>query len=271
MGGTVGFNSSALFILKKGEKVKFFVISDMHSYYDPMIKALNEAGFDKNNADHTLIVCGDAFDRGSQSFEVLEYINSLEQKVLVKGNHDDMLVELLERKIPNIVDDRNGTLGTVYQLGFESSLTVFSDFCDIAYKKYKPFYDSMVNYFETKNYIFVHSWIPLIRMDNLPKYYVHDRKWAFNDDWRNATEDMWDDARWGNPYELAAMGLKPDKTVVFGHWHTSWPRARYEGKEEFGSDADFSIYYGDGYIGIDACTAASGKVNVLVIEDEFLK
>ena len=31
-----------------------------------MIKALDESGFDKNNADHALIVCRDAFDRGSQ-------------------------------------------------------------------------------------------------------------------------------------------------------------------------------------------------------------
>ena len=253
-----------------GETMKLFVISDIHSFYDPMIKALNEAGFDKNNADHTLIVCGDAFDRGSQSVEILDYLNSLDRKVLVRGNHDDLLIELLERKIPSNIDDHNGTLDTVYQLGFESGLTAFADFCDIAYKKYKPLYDQMVNYFETKNYIFVHSWIPLIRMDNLPKYYVRNRSWAFNDDWRNATEDMWDDARWGNPYELATKGLKPDKTIVFGHWHTSWARARYEGKEEFGPQADFSPYFGDGYIGIDACTATSKKVNVLVLEDELL-
>lgn len=251
--------------------MKFFVISDMHSYYDTMVKALDEAGFDRTNPDHTLIVCGDAFDRGSQAVEMFGYLDSLERKVLVKGNHDDMLVELLERKVPGIVDDRNGTLGTVYQLGWDKGVKTFEKFCDNAYKKYKPFYDSMVNYFETENYIFVHSWIPLLRDSKIARYYASDIQYYFNEDWRNATEDMWDDARWGNPYELAAMGLKPDKTVVFGHWHTSWPRARYEGKDEFGPNADFSIYYGDGYIGLDACTAVSGKVNVLVIEDEFLK
>lgn len=250
--------------------MKYFVISDMHSYYDPMIKALDEAGFDKNNPDHMLIVCGDAFDRGTQAIEILNYLNSVERKVLIKGNHDDMLMELLERKVPSLVDDKNGTLGTVYQLGFEEGVTAFADFCDNAYKLFKPLYDQMVNYFETENYIFVHSWIPLIRQDNLPKYYVRNRKWAFNEDWRNATEDYWDDARWGNPYELAASGLKPDKTIVFGHWHTSWPRAYFEDKDEFGADADFTIYYGDGYIGIDAMTAHSGKVNVLVVEDNLI-
>lgn len=247
----------------------FYVISDIHSYYEQMINALNEAGFDKRNPDHTLVVCGDAFDRGSQAFETLEYLNSLERKVLIKGNHDDMLLELLKRKVPSLIDDRNGTLSTVYQLGYDTDIKTFEKFCDKAYERFKPFYDSMVDYFETENYIFVHSWIPLIRQDTLPKHYTRKRKWAFNEDWRNAFEDSWDDARWGNPYELASQGFKPDKTVVFGHWHTSWPRAHYEGKDEFGENADFSIYYGDGYIGIDACTAHSGKVNVLVIEDNL--
>jgi len=194
---------------------------------------------------------------------VYEYLNSLERKVLIKGNHDDMLIELLERKFPYGFDKHNGTESTVYQLGFDPSAFSFAEHCDVAYSRFKPLYDSMLDFYETENYIFVHSWIPLISERYGFKSYIED--------WRNASEELWMDARWGNPYELADMGLKPDKTVVFGHWHTSWPRARYEGKEEFGSNADFSVYHGDGYIGVDACTAASGKVNVLVIEDEFLK
>ena len=243
--------------------MKFFVISDMHSYYDTMVKALNEAGFDRTNPDHTLIVCGDAFDRGSQAVEMFGYLDSLERKVLIKGNHDDMLMELLERKFPYGFDNQNGTSSTVYQLGFEPSAFSFAEHCDVAYIKFKPFYDSMVNYYETENYIFVHSWIPLIAERFGFKSYVEN--------WRNADEELWKDARWGNPFELAEGALKPDKTVVFGHRHTSWPRAYWDGKDEFGANADFSIYYGNGYIGLDAMTAHSGKVNVLVIEDEFLK
>ena len=58
---------------------------------------------------------------------------------------------------------------------------------------------------------------------------------------------------------------------MFGHFHTSWPRHNYEGKPEFGEGADFNIYYGNGYIALDAMTAYSGKVNCLVIEDDFLE
>ena len=59
-----------------------------------------------------------------------------------------------------------------------------------------------------------------------------------------------------------------NKTIVCGHWHTSYGHSKYEHKgTEFGEDADFSPYYGPGIIAIDACTAFSGKSNCLVIED----
>ena len=43
---------------------KFFVVSDIHGFYDIFIDALDKAGFDKNNEEHYLICCGDYFDRG---------------------------------------------------------------------------------------------------------------------------------------------------------------------------------------------------------------
>lgn len=33
-------------------------------------------------------------------------------------------------------------------------------------------------------------------------------------------------------------------------------------------DADFSSYYGKGVIALDACTAYSGQVNCIILEDE---
>ena len=70
--------------------------------------------------------------------------------------------------------------------------------------------------------------------------------------------------------ELAAQTCKEEKTILCGHWHCSYGHAVYEHKgSEFGSDADFSPYYGPGIIALDACTAHSRKVNVIVIEDDI--
>ena len=78
-------------------------------------------------------------------------------------------------------------------------------------------------------------------------------------------------ARWINGMD-AAQTAADDKTVVCGHWHASYGHSRYEKKcTEFGPDADFSPYYGPGVIAIDACTAHSMRINVLVIEDDEIK
>lgn len=42
---------------------KYFVASDIHSFYTPFIKELNKTGFDLNNEEHILIICGDLFDK----------------------------------------------------------------------------------------------------------------------------------------------------------------------------------------------------------------
>ena len=250
---------------------KFYVISDVHSYYDEMRKALDEAGFDPNDKNSWLISCGDVWDRGPQPVEVMQYLQGLSRKILVRGNHCDLLEDLYKRGYPCSHDFSNGAYDTVCKFGGAGLGRSFEECCIITEQRTKDFIYSMVPYFETQNYIFVHSFIPLKNSDGKPMYYTRNRQFEFDSDWRHAHTNEWETARWGNPYELAKKGFLPDKTLVFGHFHTSWPRHKYEGEPEMGKSADFSIYYGDGYIGIDGCTAYSGKVNVLVLEDSFLE
>lgn len=247
---------------------KLFCISDVHGHYDEMVKALDDAGFDPNNESHWLISCGDHLDRGRQPRQVMNYLMRLPRKVLVKGNHESLLMDCLAREYAYGHDWHNGTAQTIIDL--VPSANTFDEACTSIYGKISKFIDGMVNYFETKNYIFVHSFVPLNCDDCLPPY-INNRKYVKMDNWREAKQYQWDDAMWGNPFQLAAQGFLPDKTLVFGHFHTSWPRHYYEDKPELGADADFSPYYGEGYIGIDACTAHSGKVNCVVLEDEFLE
>ena len=141
---------------------KFFVISDVHGFYDEMKVALDNAGFNENNPDHWLIGCGDYFDRGKQPMEVMKYLYNLPRKILVRGNHEELLVDCCKRGWALSHDVHNGTSGTIYRIGYGDD---FTEMCDYTLKRTKPFLNSMVNYFETQNYIFVHSWIPVISKD----------------------------------------------------------------------------------------------------------
>lgn len=248
---------------------KFFVVSDVHGFYHEMLDALDNAGFDPNNEDHWIVTCGDHFDRGPCPEDVMTYLTLLPRKILVKGNHEDLLMECINRGYGLSHDFSNGTVQTILDLA--PNAQPFHVACAAAEERVKDFIDSMVNYFETKNYIFVHAWVPLNCDDNYPPYYLYGRKFSKREDWREAYDVEWEDARWGNPFSFAEQGFLPDKTLVFGHWHCSEGWAIAENRSDFGEDAKFDPFHGDGFIAIDACTARSGKVNCLVIEDEFLE
>lgn len=236
---------------------KFFVVSDIHSFYEEFREALNAAGFDRDNKDHWLVTCGDHFDRGRQSAEVMRYLFNLPRKILVRGNHELLLAECLERGYPLYHDVSNGTAQTVMDLA-GIDVDEFDIACTRIYPRVKKFVDQTVNYFETKNYIFVHGWIPL-------------KDFQFNPDWREAHQSEWDKAMWKNGMEMAMRGfIEPGKTIVCGHFHTSWGHHRKDGSPEWGNGANFEPYHSDGIIAIDACTAHSKKCNVIVLEDEFL-
>lgn len=249
---------------------KFFVVSDVHSYFDEMKKALDEAGFDKNNENHWLISCGDALDRGPKTNEVVDYFMGLSRCILISGNHDQLIMDCINRGYAQEHDYHNGTHRSIIDLA--PNAKTFKEACFVAYEKVKPFMDSMVNYFETEHFVFCHSWIPVNCDDNLPHYYRRNRKFSKKEDWRIAHQDEWDRAMWTNPLEMAMKGLGIEKPIISGHWHCSAGWAAQNGISEFKDDAIFDpFYYEDKLIMIDACTAHSGKVNVLVIEDEFLE
>lgn len=242
---------------------KLFVVSDIHSYYTPLKKALDEKGFDPNNKNHWLIVCGDAFDRGGESEEVLHFLMTLERKILIKGNHDILLESLCRREAPFSYDYSNGTVKTLEDLGDMGMGYSFEKCCEITLNKTAAYRDLLVNYFETKNYIFVHSWIPAICDIGI---------YSYDPDWRKATDDRWEDAMWVNPFKMAVYGLnQTGKTIIFGHWHCSAGHKMLGHCEDEFKYAIWEPCYMDGAIGIDRCTAHTGEVNVLVLEDEFLE
>ena len=72
---------------------------------------------------------------------------------------------------------------------------------------------------------------------------------------------------------MAENGLnQTGKTIVCGHWHCSSGWAKEASIPEFGYGSCCEpYYYKDKLIMIDACTAATKVVNVLVLEDGLLE
>ena len=198
---------------------------------------------------------------------------SLERKILIRGNHDSLLETLCMRGFPYSHDKHNGTVKTVQHFGGSPLPSDFYQSCETTYNKLARYRELLVNYFETQNYIFVHSWIPTnVHYEGKMKpWYQQGKKLTWMGDWRNANDVEWEEAMWGNPFACAEQDLnKTGKTIVFGHWHCS---AGHKMLGNCNDEFNYAIWepcYFKNTIGIDRCTSHTGEVNVLVLEDEFL-
>lgn len=78
--------------------MRYYVVSDVHSFYTEMIKALTEKGYFDDKEPHKVIICGDMFDRGSESVEMQKFIMELLEKdevILIRGNHEELILSLI--------------------------------------------------------------------------------------------------------------------------------------------------------------------------------
>ncbi len=245
--------------------MKWFVSADVHGYFDILKKALDDAGFDRNNPEHFFVSLGDLLDRGKQPRECLQFVNSLERKILIRGNHEDLMEEMIAIRYPRTYDLSNGTWYSAVDLTGKSNVDdiVISMKND---KDYNDYISSTIDYFETKTAIFVHGWIPCFYWESFSGY-RHD--WSKNEKWREVHD--WKPYRWLNGMEAWKNGIREkNKTIFCGHWHTSFGNYRYHqsGDCEFGKTADFGPFVDTGIVALDACTHFSKKINVYVLEED---
>ncbi len=257
--------------------MKYYVSADIHGFYDEFISSLEEAGYFKDEDEHKLILLGDLFDRGRGACKLEAFIKELIEKdgvILIKGNHEDLFLDMVdewnEGSYFKDYNRTNGTLQTALDLTNTAYTTLYRDPERVEKKINNTYYKRdiiprMLDYYESSNYIFVHGWIPYTQI----KLGEYQNEYVYNPSWRNAGKSQWEKARWINGMESAHSGLiENGKTIVCGHCHTSFAHSRYEGRGgEFTDNPDFSPYYGKGIIALDGCTAFSGRVNTIIIED----
>lgn len=94
--------------------MKYFAVSDLHSFATELKASLRLAGYNKKNKDHVLIVCGDVFDRGDETLEIYKYLVDIPKKrrILIRGNHELLFLKLLKKSFPDSYDFSNGTVKT---------------------------------------------------------------------------------------------------------------------------------------------------------------
>lgn len=274
--------------------MKWFIFADVHGYYEELMNALMKKGFEIDNPNHGIISLGDLLDRGPDAVKCLQFVNNLpfNRKILIIGNHEDLMLTAMVRQCFVTQDYHNGTADTAYQISdylidqtagkdwdlYSSNeaetLKMVADS-----KLWRDYILNTVDYAEIGNNVFVHGWIPTIVEHTCDGYRIYNPV----KDWRNS--DLWYSARWINGMDAWNNGIRLEgKTIWCGHWHTSWGHAHLHNDgveflkkvETYYTDekgvvhpyAKFTTFEDDGIMALDACTAYSGFVNCEVIEVE---
>lgn len=262
--------------------MKIFAISDVHGHFKEMKSALIKNGFDENNEEHMLVVCGDMFDRGDESLQVYHYLKDLTDEgkaIVLKGNHEPFFINWLKGDNSSFNYLRNGMSHTVDSFlertnaflsycfidkDCEPSQSAFEDFSEIARKEIlenEPelldWLENLPYYYETEHFIFTHASIDI-----------------GVDDWRYPCRRYydfsgWEACTWDDGSFFGVPTRNTDKTIVIGHFDTGHLREMYD----IGSRNDHSILTREDnkVIVLDACTILTKEVNVLVIDDTFLE
>lgn len=238
--------------------MKYFVVSDIHGHYTELKNKLDKQDF--NEQLDTLVVCGDLLDRGKENVKCIQYVNSLPNKVLIKGNHEYNLEKCLREYNFSYADKHNGTLDTILEIAkyvsgkkylnaYDREIYLYAN----QYLELSQYLNSLRDYFEFtgidgNNYVCCHGWLPQDYKDENCKDFEYCS-------WLNGME-QWHN---GNTFK--------DKTIICGHWHCSYGNSKFHHiGSEFGKDACFEPFKDKGIIALDACTALTKKVNVIVLE-----
>lgn len=180
---------------------KIFAIGDIHGCFDKLQRLILEIKADPVN--DTLVFIGDYIDRVDGGRDVVDYILKLKKTfqnvICLRGNHESMLLRFLD----GVEDDiylANGGFATLKAYGISRS-----DAPKVRKKKIPPdhlkFFKTLLPYYETDQFIFVHA--GLIPGRELNEQSLYDMQWI-----RQTFIDSDDDF---------------GKRVVFGHTHFSEP------------------------------------------------
>ena len=180
---------------------KIFAIGDIHGCFDKLQRLILEIKADP--ANDTLVFIGDYIDRVDGGRDVVDYILKLKKTfqnvICLRGNHESMLLRFLD----GVEDDiylANGGFATLKAYGISRS-----DAPKVRKKKIPPdhlkFFKTLLPYYETDQFIFVHA--GLIPGRELNEQSLYDMQWI-----RQTFIDSDDDF---------------GKRVVFGHTHFSEP------------------------------------------------
>lgn len=246
-----------------------FIVADVHGFYDELIAALNDKGFDINNDEHIFVSLGDLFDRGPKPKECLEFAMDLYDKgraILIYGNHEDLLLNIIRTGLVHGYDKTNGTVDSILSFVGNKEEEVFT-----AIKKLRDY--ELLNRYLRKATVFDYITNKSICCHAMTTEKTTNR--LFDYLWANPIENWSYRCKHKNE-DFPEADLYKGRTCYCGHFGSYIAHYGYnpDGTEknmvESIEKLNFKEFYGDGIVFLDATTTASKFINCVVVpEEEF--
>ena len=184
---------------------RYIAIGDIHGMIDELKALMAAIPF---QTEDMLVFLGDYIDRGTDSKAVLDYLMALDipnQKVFLRGNHDDMFLQRLTSRSHCRCWLGNGGLKCIKDFGI-SDLTQFPPQYDLWMRQTLHFYEP-----KDSNLIFVHAGInPDFPLDNQTE---QDLLWI-RDAFLTSKKDFGRIVVHGHTPHMGGVEVKPNRINV---------------------------------------------------------
>jgi hypothetical protein len=259
------------------------VFSDVHGNLQALLRSLTLLHYNSN--EDLLISCGDNFDRGQENCEMRKFMmKHAHDAIWLRGNHENMLRDLIERGYPMGYDVSNGTAATLSEFDAETGDTNYHEIFVADELPKLPnataviadrqnvvkMVNDMPHWITMEDFIFTHGWIPHTLLED-----------AYEKEWENAefcnTRNEFSALRYNDGTYNIRLN---NKTLVVGHWDSEDLKKMFMNySKPFQYDGAFLGYAGyfefsdvlsennpsTKVIVLDGCTTLTDTVPVLVL------
>lgn len=148
----INLSSLFLFFYTKENKMRTFVIGDIHGGLLALEQVLNKAKVTQND---TLIFLGDYVDGWSHSTQVIDFLIDLKKKqkcICIRGNHDQLALDWLENRHEEFDEEM------WYKHGGKATVEGYAVLSEERKEEHIAFLASLQDfYLDTENRLFIHA------------------------------------------------------------------------------------------------------------------
>lgn len=180
--------------------MNYYFIGDIHGYLKELTNLFLKISPNLTK-DDVIVFLGDYVDRGEFSYEVIDFIISIQKKyntVCLKGNHEEMFLQYLSRGDNENIYFANGGSATVKS--YRKNLGELK-----LPKSHERFFDGLKFFHEGDDFIAVHAGLDPLKHD-IDEQTEKDILWIREKFYRS--EKKW------------------EKTIIFGHTPTIYMASR---------------------------------------------